>query len=385
MMKTRLLLTLPLLCLLVACSGTIEMGVEGQPTPDVAPTMTALAADNASLATRVATLAATPRPGVAPPPGLVYRAEGRLWRVEADGQARQLADRPDALLSPDGARALYLAEDDIWLLDLATASRRNLSNTPDRIECCPAWWPARPDLVLFCSRPIDLEVAEGTSGFLASVGLDGSGYRVLDDRISNSAWPAPSPDGRTIAYGFGEWAWLYRWDAGPERFDPAAYGLTGSKGVRIGSPAWSPDGKRLAWVTGGGLGSDWRIGIGTVDLEARTGQFLHPYEPIGRGGWPPAPTWSPDGKWLAFTTSAWDRREDGLWVIRADGLQEEEFHFGVQGTCSAWSPDGERFAFSHPLANGKSVVWMAQAGTWEMQQVDLPDGAQVVAWLPPMP
>lgn len=377
------LLILSLLCLLAGCAGTIELGVESGPTPDVAPTLTALAAENASLATRVATLSATPRPGIAPPPGLAYWANDRLWRVEADGSAQQLADRPDALLSPDGARALYLAEDDIWLLDLATDSRRNLTNTPDHVECCLAWWPARPEVVLFSSRPVDLPMEEGTTGFLATVGLDGTGYRILDDRISNSTWPAPSPDGQTIAYGLGEWAWLYRWDEGPERFDPAAHGLNWSDRVRIGSAAWSPDGTRLAWVAGGGLGSDWRIGIGVVDLEARTSRLLHPYEPVGRGGWPSAPIWSPDGKWLAFTAFAYDVRENGLWVVRADGLQEEEYRYAERSAYPAWSPDGRQLAFTTALADGQTATWVAQAGTWAVEQISLPAGTMVAAWLPP--
>jgi len=59
--------------------------------------------------------------------------------VNADGQPVQIFDRADALISPDGTQTLYREMDDLWLADLVTGEQRNLTQTPDRAECCAQW------------------------------------------------------------------------------------------------------------------------------------------------------------------------------------------------------------------------------------------------------
>jgi Tol biopolymer transport system component len=194
---------------------------------------------------------------------------------------------------------------------------------------------------------------------------------------------APSPDGQTVAYGGGSTGWLYRWETGPEVFDATDYGLAGSKGIRIGSPAWSTDGKRLAWVVGGGLSpdGDWRIATGVFDLEAGTSYLLHSYQPAGRGGWPPAAAWSPGGRWLALVTWDQNARAPGLWVVRSEGGEEE--HELGRGDGPVWSPDGQWLAFNGALQNGESRILLAQAGTWELRPLNLPLSARLVGWASP--
>jgi len=370
-------LTVAWLSTILAACGTLEMGVEQPPTPDSsAATVAALATQNAELANRVATLTA---PTLTPtreqttalsalPPGFVFGTNTGLWKVGEDGQPRQILNRSDVVLSPDGTQALYTTPDaDLWLIDLTTGEERNLTGTPDRMECCPQWWPARPGTIIFGSWPKDTDLGPST-GFLTTVQVDSSGYRVLSESQSN-AWPAPAPDGQTIACDQGGTAYLYRWDTGPVPFDPAAYGLPVQ---RIGSPAWSPDGGRLAWVVGGDFGQGWRIGLGVFDLEARTARLLHPFEPRGVGGWPGAAVWSPDGQWLAYAIwPAADPNEEGICVFRADG---EEEHCLGPGGGPIWSPDGRRLAFRRD-----SALWLAEAGTWDLLRVA--DDAWPVAWL----
>ncbi|MDI7276106.1 MAG: hypothetical protein QME94_09005 [Anaerolineae bacterium] len=368
-------------CVLVACNGTLQMGVEGGPTPDHAATITALATENVRLATRQATPAAPPSGFLPVPPGLVYRFGDSLYRVGADRQPVALIDRPDAVLSPDGSRALYVEGDDLWVADLASGQRRNLTNTPDRFECCARWWPQRPGVILFSVRPQEMEPGPGVTGFGAAVNVDGSGYRVLDEQHQSAGTPAASPDGRTLAYGSGEKGWLYRWDTGPEPFDPAAYGLEASKGVHVGSPAWSPDGRYLAWVAGGGFGAggNYRVGVSVFNLQARQAWVLHPYEPSGRGSWPAPPAWSADGRWLAFYAHDRDAARSGLWVLRADGSQAEEHHF--EAATAVWSPEGRWLAYMDARAKGAPGLRLAEVDTWKVQRGDLAPEVALVAWM----
>ncbi len=380
---------LPLLVgalLLASCGGTLDVIVEGTPTP----TGTSAPAPVTGDATMPAPTASPTHAlrGVPPPPGLAYRLGNGLWLVGADGQPVSLSDRPGAVLSPDGTQVLY-QDDGIWLADVSGGEPRSLTGGFE-IVSSPQWWPARPDIALFTIRNANQEAGPGILGYPAAVGLDGSGLRILDDQHdAGPGLPAPSPDGQTLAYGGGqstpagnEGGWLYRWDRGAEPFDPQSYGLTGSKGVRIGSPSWSPDGRRLAWIVGGGFGAagDWRLGVAVFDLEAKTARLLHPYEPLGVGGWPAAAAWSPDGKWLSFFAHASERGQYGRWVVRADGLQQEEYH--LAGDSAAWSPDGQRIALSGATPD-ETGPWLAAAPDFSLQAMALPAEAQIVGWITP--
>jgi dipeptidyl aminopeptidase/acylaminoacyl peptidase/CubicO group peptidase (beta-lactamase class C family) len=105
-------------------------------------------------------------------------------------------------------------------------------------------------------------------------------------------------------------------------------------------PALHPDGTRVAYV----LRTDDRendttvrsLWLVTVDRQARR---------LTRGTADVAPTWSPDGRWLAFV-----RAQDGppqLWLLPADGGEPEQLTTLAFGAGTpVWSPDGTRIAFS---------------------------------------
>ena len=329
------------------------------------------------------------------PFGLVYQTAGGLWHVNADGESVRIFEQPDVngtiwpVVSPDGTRILYTEADDIWLADLPTGERRNLTQTPGRSECCAQWWPGQADGILFSSWT----AGSGGQhfGFPTVARLDGADdghprdYRVLDEDRLSFALPAPAPDGQTVAYDRAVQPWLYRPDTGPVPFDLAPYGLPGDPLFHVYSPAWSPDGRRLAWVVGDCRAAECQRSIGVFDLQAQTAQLLHSHTPAGIGGHPPAPVWSPDGRWLAF--AAWDENPDdaGLWVLRADGQQQEKHHLalglGRYAPDPVWSPDGRWLAFSGTSRDGEEGHWLVEVGAWSGRRVDLaPDGV-IVDWV----
>jgi hypothetical protein len=315
--------------------------------------------------------------------GLIYTSAEGLWGIDADGAVVPLLDQPGAQISPDGRRAVFSAasgtggSSDVWLVDLETGERRNLTDTPDREEVNPVWWPGRAEVIVFGSG-VGMDMID--TGHPTVVRTDGSDYEVLDTEEGGPL--APSPDGRGLAYGgYDAVGAILRWRVRPEPFEPARYGLPVEK---LYEPAWHPDGHHLAWKVGGDLTGEgkWQIGIAIFDLEAETAELLHPYEPVG-GTFDADLAWSPDGEWLAFVTHQEppaEGRLPNLWVVHwSDG---EETYVGA-GTDPTWSPDGRRLAFTDVEGNPAAIA-IADVGTWQVHRLDLPQEiGSVRAWLPP--
>lgn len=60
-----------------------------------------------------------------------------------------------------------------------------------------------------------------------------------------------------------------------------------------------------------------------------------------------APSWSPDGQWIAYQSNQ-DSANSEIWIMDANGGQKQRLTFSPAGSWSrgpAWSPDGEWLAF----------------------------------------
>ncbi|MDX1616252.1 MAG: hypothetical protein R3300_18205 [Candidatus Promineifilaceae bacterium] len=397
----RLLWVLVALSLLVAACGTlavdVEPAVEGNPTqtttevqqPGGSAATTATAAPTATAAAAPADTA-EPSPSataavvddVDPLAGLVYGDGQSLYMIGPAGQEVAVTNQSNALLSPDGRWAVYAADDqsgqsDIWLLDLRDGQRRNLTNTPDRFETEPRWWAARPESILFFSAA---ERMMGT-GNPTVVGVDGSGYRVIDEE--EGGYFDLDPLGRNLVYGgFDSPGRFWHWGAGTEAFDPAAYGVPASKLYR---PALSPDGQRLAWQVGGDFGPDgsFALGVAVFDLSAQAGTLFHVYQPQGGSTFPSYLSWSADGQWLAFVTfnePGAGPRQPALWVARPDGSDEQRL--GPAHT-PVWAPTEARLAYTLADQDGvRDGVGLFDPVTGEQRQL-LAEGYEVSQWLAP--
>jgi Tol biopolymer transport system component/putative cell wall-binding protein len=206
---------------------------------------------------------------------------------------------------------------------------------------------------------------------LGTIGLDGNDQRTLTDPqpTAPSAYagydhsPQWSPDGNWLAYlqdragpvtGTVDSVAVIPRDGGePQIVDPHGYG-----------PAWSPDGRHLAWVS---VADDGGHSIGIADVETTPSSItvtnprsLQVPDPTQNLGWP---TFSPDGKRLAFSIGDDLGNHMVLYSLSTTGEDLRQLSQGVAiesgGTeYASFSPDGTRLLF---LAQSDDVPGRVQA------------------------
>jgi len=165
---------------------------------------------------------------------------------------------------------------------------------------------------------------------------DSDGYN--PQTILNSGQPLMSPawssDGKRIAYVSFEnkTAEIYTQDiASGARRKVASF-----KGIN-GAPAWSPDGRRLALT----LSQDGNPEIYTMDLASLALKRLTSNAAIDT-----EPAWSPDGRSLVFTSDRGGAPQ--LYRIAASGGQAQRVTFeGKYNAGADFSPDGRKLAMVH--------------------------------------
>lgn len=168
----------------------------------------------------------------------------------------------------------------------------------------------------------------------------GEPVRITSDGAQN-VQPAWSPDGKEIAYHASAkgGVWIVPARGGPPRQ------LT-SFGSR---PAWSPDGKRIAFQSVGLVDiSPYSFGAQPPSLLWTVPSEGGSPRPLTRAADPPgghgSPAWSPDGKFVAFTVT--DRLSAQIWRVPADGGPALRLAHGNRYSYDpVYLPDGRALLF----------------------------------------
>jgi len=115
-------------------------------------------------------------------------------------------------------------------------------------------------------------------------------------------------------------------------------------------PAWSPDGRRIAFTRNEDIGESTTFtsdDVYAMDADGDGERRLTP-ERVGRSSG--QPTWSPDGRQIAYVhgesvSSAVPSRFGGLFVMNDDGSDVRRLTHGRADTDPDWSPDGREIVF----------------------------------------
>ena len=106
------------------------------------------------------------------------------------------------------------------------------------------------------------------------------------------------------------------------------------------APAWSPDGRKLAFVSD----RDGPFGVYTPEIHVVNADGSALRNLTRNPAHDSDPVWSPDGQQIAFV------RNCGVYVMNADGSGQQNLTRNTARDLSpAWSPDGQQIAFERRL------------------------------------
>lgn len=234
------------------------------------------------------------------------RGKGGLYVLGSDGKGLRLViggEARDLDWSPDGRMLAFTRDDGIYVIKSTGGKPRRVLAARNAADVPSLSWPTwAPDgkRLAFVKR-----LPDGSSA-IHVVRLDGHGARRLLPKYRGSVG-----------------------DARPG--SPAALSEM--------EPAWSPDGKEIAFQAGDGQLAIARL----TDGRRRVLADQVAYEPA----------WSPNGRLLAYQC------EGELCVVNVDGSEPQRL--ASDGGDPSWAPDSHRLVFEHYLYSTEAGLFTGDA------------------------
>jgi len=291
----------------------------------------------------------------------------------------------DPAVSPDGKWVAFQSNrggpSQIWIMPAGGGAPRKLTSEP---ESClvsagkkigtrvmtPTWAPDSKSILFISTRSGNYNIY--------SIPLEGGKPTPLSNAPGAQRFAVYSPDGSKICFpssrlqpnalfGFN----LYVMSAKGEIGGPPARRLTFSQGSP-GHPIWSPDGKWIVYVSKD-FDSTRTVDIGhgmkakqsamfsqyhVFRIPAAGGKEVRLTGSLNANGEDTWPSWSPDGKWIAFGRNVNGAQD--LHVLNV--ATKQTYQITNMGNCMkpTWSADGKELYFTKfNMQNRDEDIWVA--------------------------
>ena len=278
----------------------------------------------------------------------------------------------DPAPSPDGKWIAFTSDrggrgaSQIYVMPAEGGELRQITNEPDSVRATgPTWAPDGKSLLYVSTR--------GKRYNVYSIPFEGGEPRQLTHAPGNHRFGTYSADGENIAfysnrvhpgelYGFN----IYVMGPSGEEETEMARQVTNSKGSP-GHPTWSPDGKWIAFVAKEYDSTRQQTMEGNIlftkynlyKVPARGGKEIRLTHGMigGQALEDTWPSWSPDGKWIAVGRQLGTKRD--VWIV--DVATGRSFPLTTAGNCikPTWSYDSKSIYYSS-IDDKNEDIWVAR-------------------------